>query len=187
MTSELKNKMTEQEIEDLKYPIGKLNLPEVIDAAQIKSWIRNIETLPVLLQEAIDGMTEEQLDTRYRPGGWTARQVVHHLADSHLNSYIRFKWALTEDNPTIKAYDESIWADFDDAKSAPVEVSVALISGLHGRWVTMLKGLSMDDLQRTFYHPGYDRTMQLDRMVGLYAWHGNHHLGHIRNVKEKTN
>ena len=176
--------MTEQELDALKYPTGKLKLPEVIDAEQIDSWILNIEQFPALLDKAVTPMSDEQLNTAYRPDGWTARQVVHHLADSHLNSYIRFKWALTEDNPTIKAYDESIWAEMSDAKNAPVDVSVELIKGLHARWVVMLKGLSLADLQRTFCHPEYDRTLRLDRMVGLYSWHGDHHLGHIRNVKK---
>jgi hypothetical protein len=175
--------MSEQDLEQLKYPIGKLQLPNTIDLDQIRRWIDNLSQFPGKLALEVKGMTDAQLDTSYRPGGWTARQVVHHLADSHMNSYIRFKWAITEDNPTIKGYNENIWSAMQDARQAPIDCSVDFISGLHARWVFMLMGMSESDFQRTFFHPEFDRTMRLDRMVGLYSWHGDHHLGHIRNVK----
>ena len=175
--------MADQDLEQLKYPIGKLQLPETIDFEQIKLWIDNLSQLPDKLTLEVQGMTDAQLDTFYRPGGWTARQVVHHLADSHMNSYIRFKWAMTEENPSIKGYNENIWSTMQDARQAPIDSSVDLIRGLHARWVFMLKSMSESDFQRTFFHPEFDRTMHLDRMVGLYSWHGDHHLGHIRNAK----
>ena len=175
--------MTEAELEKLKYPTGKLQLPETIDADQLRLWRENISGFPGKLATEVRDMTDVQLDTPYRPGGWTARQVVHHLADSHLNSYIRFKWAMTEENPTIKGYDENVWSAMEDARQAPIDSSVTLIEGLHARWVNMLNNMSEQDFLRTFSHPEFDRTMCLDRMVGLYSWHGDHHLGHIRYVK----
>ena len=178
--------MTALELDQLKYPIGKLNLPEVIGRDQIKLWINNLASFPDQLAQTVVGMTDDQLDTSYRPDGWTARQVIHHLADSHMNSYIRFKWALTEDNPSIKGYNENIWSAMEDARTASVDSSVTLVNGLHARWVQMLNNMSEQDFLRTFFHPEFNRTMQLDRMVGLYSWHGDHHLGHIKNVKAST-
>ena len=168
--------------DSLKYPIGRFSVPDSITEENIEQWISEIESFPSELEGALAQVTEEQLNTPYRPDGWTIRQVVHHVADSHLNSYIRFKWAMTEKNPTIKGYDENVWAQLEDSKNAPVEVSVAMIKGIHSRWVVFLRTLSMDDLSRTFFHPEYNRSIRLDRNVALYAWHGKHHLGHVRIV-----
>ncbi|MFY0651097.1 MAG: putative metal-dependent hydrolase [Cyclobacteriaceae bacterium] len=176
--------MEEQELEQLRYPIGKFSRPESIKQEDIDSYIKTIEALPNKLIHAVYGMMEEQLDTQYRPEGWTIRQVVHHLADSHLNSYIRFKWALTEDKPTIKAYDEKLWADLPDASSGPIEVSLKLLEALHARWAMVLKNMSEDDLNKTFVHPESGQEVRLDVNVALYAWHCEHHYAHIMEVKK---
>jgi uncharacterized damage-inducible protein DinB len=170
---------------DLQYPIGKADLESEITPARRLRFIDDIEQTPVRLRNAIAGLSEEQLDTPYRPQGWTVRQVVHHLADSHLNSYVRFKLALTEDNPTIKPYDESRWAELVDAKFGPVGASVMLIDTLHQRWAMMLKNLAPEDFGRTFQHPERGR-MSLDRNLALYAWHGAHHVAHITELRKRN-
>ncbi|HFC01107.1 MAG TPA: putative metal-dependent hydrolase [Phaeodactylibacter sp.] len=166
-------------LEQLRFPIGKFQPPKVITPQHIQNWITEIETIPSQIANAIKPLTPQQLDTPYRPEGWTIRQVVHHLADSHMNSYIRFKWTLTEDTPVIKAYDEGLWAELQDGKTAPVELSVQLLSALHARWVVMLKKLSPTDLEKKFTHPETGQLISLKTMIALYAWHGKHHLGHI--------
>jgi hypothetical protein len=170
----------------LKYPIGRLSLPDQIDQQQIDAWIDNLENFPDKLREVAENLSEAELETPYRPGSWTARQTIHHLADSHMNSYIRFKWALTEDNPIIKGYNEAVWADMKDSKTADTDASLKMIEGIHARWVALLRGLTMEELKSTFYHPEFDKTMRLDRMVGLYSWHGDHHLAHIENAKDSA-
>lgn len=171
-------------LEKLRFPVGKFHLPETVTSDHISNWTSEIELAPSQYFAATEGLTDEQLDTPYRPDGWTLRQVVHHVADSHMNSYIRFKWTLTENTPTIKAYDETVWAKLEDAKSAPIELSLKLIEALHGRWVVMIKNLSETDLAKTFIHPENGKTISLEYMVGLYAWHSRHHLGHINALKE---
>lgn len=170
----------------LRYPVGKFSVPTPITAPHITEWIESIEAFPAALRTVVAGMSEAQLDTPYRPGGWTVRQVIHHVADSHMNSYIRFKWTLTEDNPTIKAYEEKDWAELPEAKHAPVEISLALIESLHTRWVMVLKQLGEAELTRSFVHPESGRSLQLDWMIALYAWHGQHHLGHVKLVAEQS-
>ena len=140
--------------------------------------------MPTALRGTVAGLTTEQLDTPYREGGWTVRQVVHHVADSHLNSMIRYKWALTEDKPTIKAYDEKLWADLPDTK-LDIVLSLNLLDAFHEKWVALLNTLSRDQLRREFYHPEAKRNMALDWMTGLYAWHGKHHVAHITNLRER--
>lgn len=169
---------------DPRYPIGKFTPKSSITAEERQDLIRQIEEAPAKLREAVKGLDDRQLDTPYREGGWTVRQVVHHLPDSHLNSYIRFKWTMTEDHPTIKTYEEPLWAELAEAKSAPVEISLALLEALHKRWVLFLRSLSPSDFAKTFMHPE-NGTMNLDRLVQLYAWHGRHHVAHITSLRER--
>ena len=168
-------------LDKLRYPIGHFTAPANIDESQIQSWISDIEALPEDLRGIVERLSESQLDTPYRPGGWTIRQVVHHLPDSHMNSFIRFKWALTEDRPTIKAYFEDRWAKLSDYSSVPVSVSLGLLESLHRRWVGLLRSLGPEDLNREFVHPEAGST-SLVVSIGAYAWHGRHHLAHIENT-----
>jgi len=151
-------------------------------AAHRDAWISEIERAPALIRAAVNALPEGGLDKPYRPGGWTARQVVHHVADSHMNSYVRFRLALTEDEPTIKTYEEARWAELEDARSAPVEISLQLLDALHERWVRLLRSLSDADYAKKFRHPELGEVT-LTRNVALYAWHGRHHEGHIRLIK----
>jgi hypothetical protein len=169
---------------DLRYPVGKFNFEEDPTAEQTQQAIDEIAATPANLRAAVSGLTDAQLDTPYREGGWTVRQVVHHVVDSHLNSYIRFRFALTEDEPTIKPYDEAVWAELIDAKSSPVEVSLALLEPLHERWVTLLRSLTPEDFKRQFRHPEIG-AVTLEKNVGLYAWHGKHHTAHITGLRER--
>ena len=169
---------------DLRYPVGRYKAPETIDASRRVVWIGQIENLPGNLQRAVSGLTGAQLDTPYRAGGWTVRQVVHHLSDSHLNSYTRFRLALTENSPTIKPYDEGAWAELADAKSAPIAPSLALLDGLHTRWAQLLRSLSDAEYARTFKHPEIGE-IRLDWALGLYDWHCRHHVAHITNLRER--
>ncbi|MBW1297462.1 YfiT family bacillithiol transferase [Aquimarina litoralis] len=171
---------------NLQYPIGKFECPKKITKEHIVNWIKDIEELPNKIEELVVDFTEEQLETPYRPGGWTARQVVHHIHDSHHNGYIRFKWALTEDMPVIKAYYEDRWAELFDTKSAPIELSLDLIKALHAKWVYFLKGLSSEDLEKSFIHPEGDVEISLAEDIGIYAWHSNHHLAHLQIVANKA-
>lgn len=171
---------------DERYPIGKYEFPEEISSQQIDIWIQEIKDLPKQIRQALDGLTEQQLDLPYREGGWTIRQVVHHLADSHINSYTRFRLALTEDKPTIKTYDEQLWAELPDAKWAPVEVSLQLLESVHKRWGMLLDSLSSQDFKRCFLHPELGEV-SLDVNIGLYAWHGKHHMAHIMGLRKKMN
>ena len=160
---------------DLKYPIGK---PDLNAAPPLAESIDQIAALPEQIRGAIAKLGAARLDTPYREGGWTARQVVHHLVDSHINSYVRFRLALTEDTPTIKPYKEALWAELEDARSAPVELSLDLLDALHRRWVVLLRTLTPADFERAFLHPERG-TMTLAHNVHLYAWHGRHHLAHL--------
>jgi len=148
----------------------------------LSEWIRQIGILPADLRAITEAISEDDLRKTYRQGGWNVRQIVHHIADSHLNSYIRFKWALTEENPVIKAYDEADWADLADSKSAPIDLSIDFLDSLHKRWVALLTRLTEQQWDRTFQHPETGRTLTLKWTLGLYAWHGNHHLAHIRHA-----
>jgi hypothetical protein len=173
------------DLETLKYPIGKFSAPNEFSAELIHQWILTIDKLPAKLKEVVINMTDKQLDTPYRDGGWTVRQVVHHLADSHMNSYIRFKLAVTEQLPVIKTYDEVRWAELHEAKHAPVEISLSLLEALHGRWVLFLRTLNEDDWKRKFHHPGSGKDIELRTTLALYAWHCKHHLAHISSLKER--
>ncbi len=165
--------------EQLRYPIGQFIKPDQITKDIISIWIHDIASFPERLRIEVDGLSDEQLDTPYRPEGWTIRQVIHHCADSHMNSFIRFKLALTEDHPTIKPYFEDRWADLPDSKQITVDASLKILEGLHERWVVLLNSLTEIDLSRTFYHPENRQAIRLDENIGIYAWHCNHHLAHI--------
>ncbi len=169
---------------DLRYPIGKAQLEGEITGERRRKWIDEIEEAPANLRAAVAGLSPEQLDTPYRPGGWTVRQVIHHVPDSHLNSYVRFRLALTEVEPTIKPYQEDRWAELTDARSAPIEVSLHLLESLHRRWVLLLRSLAPGDLARTYRHPEMG-VRTLDQTLGIYAWHGRHHVAHITSLRER--
>lgn len=174
-------------IMDMRYPIGKFTFEGEVSQAQRASWIRDIEELPAKLREAVQGLSEDQLDLPYRDGGWTIRQVVHHVADSHMNSYIRFKLALTEENPAIKPYYEDRWANLQDSLTGDIEPSLSLLEALHKRWVIVLNSMSESDYERTFYHPESKKTSRLDYTLGIYAWHGKHHTAHITSLRGRLN
>jgi hypothetical protein len=169
---------------ELRFPIGEFKKPETITGHDLEQWLDDIETFPAAIRSEVEKLTPEQLDTPYRPGGWTIRQVVHHCADSHMNSLTRLKLALTEDKPTIKPYYEDRWAELNDSKSMPVEPALQMIVGLHSRWVGLLKSLNEEELGRTFIHPEHNREIRIDENIGLYAWHCSHHLAHIKKLKE---
>jgi hypothetical protein len=173
-------------MEDLRYPIGKFdrtrgpNTPE-----QRKKLVETLAEMPERLKQSVTGLNGKQLDTPYRDGGWTVRQVVHHMADSHLNAYVRYKLALTEDNPTIKPYKEAAWAELADSRVTPIDVSLGLVDNLHARWVALLRTLKAEDWERTLNHPEAG-VMSLDLMLGLYAWHCEHHVAHITALRQRN-
>jgi hypothetical protein len=169
---------------DLRYPIGQFEIPQTADAAEVQAAIDEIAGLPPEVSAAITGFTDEQLDTPYRDGGWTVRQVVHHLVDSHGNSYVRMKLAVTEDNPVIKAYDEKAWAAQEEARTAPVSLSLPLLYGLHGRWSAWMRTLDAAAFARTSQHPDWG-TIRLDVLILLYAWHCRHHVAHITALRKR--
>ena len=175
--------MTTEEIEKLKYPIGKFDCPLNPSEQKVSDWISIIEHFPSRLNNLVENFTEAQLDTPYRPNGWTVRQLLHHIPDSHMNAYIRFKWTLTEDNPTIKAYYEDRWAELNDSR-APIQPSLKMLEILHEKWVTLLKGLDIEKLNRTYMHPESGENV-LKNVIGMYAWHGNHHYTHIQNLAKR--
>ncbi len=171
--------------DDFRYPIGKFHAPEAPTPALVDGWIADVAAAPGALRAAVSGLGEAQLDTPYRPGGWTVRQVVHHVPDSHINSYCRFRLALTEDVPVIKPYSEARWAELPDARTAPIEPSLALLDALHLRWVLLVQELSPADLGRTFRHPDRPHPVALWWNLALYAWHGRHHTRHITALRER--
>jgi hypothetical protein len=166
---------------DPRYPTGRFQLEGPITDARRAEWIAAIAAAPAELRSAVDGLTPEQLETPYRPGGWTVRQVVHHLPDSHLNAYIRHRLTLTEDRPTIKPYQQHLWAELFDARNAPIEASLALFEGLHARWTMLLSSLAPADFRREFQHPESGR-MVLEENLAMYAWHGRHHIAQINSA-----
>jgi hypothetical protein len=168
---------------DPRYPIGKYEADPQVTPEKRRAWIAAIAACPAELRAAVDGLGEAELDTPYRPGGWTVRQLVHHLPDSHLNAYCRVKLALTEDEPTIRPYDQERWAELPDSRS-PVENSLVLLESLHRRWVLLLESLAASEWGRTLKHPEVG-TMTLDNVAGLYAWHGRHHVAHITALRAR--
>lgn len=171
---------------DPRYPIGKYLAKESYSSEEVITFVQRIASTPVRMEQAIQGLSITQLDTPYREGGWTIRQVVHHVADSHMNAYIRVKWALTESSPTIKAYDEKAWAETPENSADPA-LSISLIKSLHAKWVALLTNLSPTDLKKDFVHPATNRIANLTQMTGMYAWHGDHHIAHITTLRERMN
>ena len=169
---------------DPRFPIGKFEMPAQVTPARRQQAIEEIAATPTKLRAAVKGLNDAQLDTPYREGGWTVRQVVHHVPDSHLNSYLRFKLAVTEDEPMIKPYDEALWAELADAKTTPIEPSLALLENLHTRWVIFLRSLGPADWARLFRHPDWGRV-SLDFALAQYAWHGKHHVAHITALRKR--
>ena len=169
---------------DLQYPVGRFEFPREVSSEDRARFIQEIADTPANLRAAVAGLSAEQLDTPYRPGGWTVRQVVHHVPDSHMNSYVRFRLALTEDEPTIKPYDEARWAELPDSRTGRIETSLALLESLHERWVLLLRSLSDGDFRRQFRHPELG-AVSLEKNLALYAWHGRHHVAHITSLRER--
>lgn len=170
---------------DLRYPIGKFSYEGPPTEGQKQRFIDEIADTPTNLRDTVSRLFDAQLDTPYRPGGWTVRQVVHHLPDSHMNSYVRFKLALTEDEPTIKPYAEDRWAELADTKATPIETSLTLLESLHSRWVTLLRSLTPEQWKRSFRHPELG-PMSLEKALAIYAWHGRHHVAHITSLRERN-
>lgn len=179
--------MTEQELQKLKYPIGKFDCPNTVLPQHIESWISILEHFPNRLENLVENLSDDQLNTHYRPDGWTIRQVIHHLADSHLHSYTRFKWALTEDKPIIKAYYEEKWAELFDYKMAPVAMSLLQLRAIHSKLVYLLKGLHDEGLNKSYIHPATQSEVILKNNIGMYAWHSNHHYAHIEQLMKRNN
>jgi len=173
----------EDAMPDLQYPVGRHTRVSTLTPAQRGECLEQIAAAPKLLRRAVAGLDEPQIDTPYRPGGWTVRQVVHHLPESHMNAYVRCKLALTEDVPTIKPYNQTRWAETPDAR-APVEVSLALLDALHQKWMVLLRGMAPDDFARQLNHPE-NGIMTLDSVVAMYAWHGRHHTAHVTGLRER--
>ena len=175
----------ETEMEQLKYPVGRYAKPEAFTTALKQEWMGTLKALPSWMDACIENLDHDQLQVPYRDGGWTIQQVVHHMADSHMNAYIRVKLALTEENPTIKPYDEKAWAELEDVKHVPVNVSVTLIHAIHRRLVSVLERMPEADWERTYYHPEHKRNFPVWEVVALYAWHSRHHTAHITRLRER--
>lgn len=173
------------DLEKLKYPIGKFDCPSNITPENLDAWISILEHFPNRLNSLVKNLSEAQLNTTYRPEGWTVKQVVHHLYDSHHNSYTRFKWALTEEIPLIKAYNEADWAKLFDYSNAPIELSLQALAALHAKLVFLLKGMKAEDFQKEFMHPEKKDRVSLAQNTGIYAWHCNHHYAHIENLMKR--
>ena len=170
---------------DPRYPVGRFVLEGEITPTRREAWINEIALAPSLLRTAVQSLTDAQFDTPYRDGGWTVRQVVHHVPDSHLNAYVRFKLALTEDNPTIKSYDEVRWAELPDTAVTQIGVSLMLLEALHRRWVLLLRAMTETDWARTYFHPEHQKSFRLDGILAMYAWHGRHHVAHITSLRDR--
>ena len=171
-------------MEDLRHPIGKYE-PQPFSEVLKEQWLADIKFLPNAIENAILNLDEQQLQTPYREGGWTVHQLVHHVADSHINAYLRFKQGYAEENPTIKPYDEKVWANFSDVKNLPVNISITLLYALHQRWYEFLNSFKDSDWQRTLFHPEYQKQFTLWHFLGLYAWHSRHHVAHINGWRER--
>ncbi|GGW27123.1 YfiT family bacillithiol transferase [Arenibacter certesii] len=177
--------MEDKLLENLRYPIGHFVYTHAVDDMIVSDWISELEALPTRLEDLVLPLHNGQLNTPYRPGGWTVRQVIHHIADSHHNSYTRFKWALTEDRPVIKPYYEKEWSNLFDAQDAPIEFSLDYIKALHVKLIYLLRGLSKEELSKVYIHPKGNLEVSLMESIGRYAWHGNHHLAHISGLIQR--
>ncbi|CAN5594156.1 bacillithiol transferase BstA [soil metagenome] len=173
-------------MEDLRYPIGQYE-PQPFSEKTLKEWIIDITYLPQHLENSVLNLDEAQINTPYRPGGWTVKQVIHHVADSHMNAYIRFKLGLTEDNPSIKPYDEAAWANLSDTANLPFNLSLTILHAMHARWVEVLKNIKPAEWNRTVFHPEHKKEMTLWHLLGMYAWHGRHHTAHVTKLRERMN
>lgn len=178
--------MQNLELEKLKYPIGRFSIPNTITVDQRKQWIEAIKKLPHELVAMTQTWNVGQWKTPYRPDGWTAQQLVHHIADSHMNSLLRFKIGLTEDTPTIKTYDQDAWVKLKDVESLPAAVSLNIISGIHQRFVMVLENMSDEDFKRKVFHPEMNKNISLEEMLALYGWHSDHHYMHLKNLKKAS-
>jgi len=172
--------------EDLRFPVGRFDLESPVTENDQARMIDEIAATPANLRAAVSGLNAKQMATPYRPGGWTVTQVVHHLPESHMQAYARTKLALTEENPTIKPYDEAKWAELPDVGKTPAEVSLSLLEALHTRWVSLLRSLSAEQKPRAFFHPEHGKLITIERLIAMYAWHGRHHVAHITNLREKN-
>lgn len=179
--------MKNSELEKLKYPIGEFIFPESVTEKDIETYKKVIRDFPGKLERLVADFTKEQFDTNYREGGWTVTQLIHHLADSHMNSYIRYKLALTEDIPAIKPYYEDKWAKLGDTFTTDAAVSLELLKNLHIRWYNLLESMTEDDFEKSFFHPEQGKEIQLKEITALYSWHCNHHFAHISRLKERNN
>ncbi|SEF41436.1 YfiT family bacillithiol transferase [Flavobacterium urumqiense] len=179
--------MENSALEKLRYPIGKFIAPELYSGNYLAEKITEIASFPKRLKKEVIYLTEKQLNTPYREGGWTVRQVIHHCADSHMNCFIRIKWAMTEEKPIIKFYHEDRWAELHDNLTMPIQPTLSFLEGLHYRLAYLMKSLNEEDLEKTFIHPEYNNEFKIKEIIGLYAWHGNHHLAHIMELKKQKN
>ncbi|MEH6407379.1 MAG: putative metal-dependent hydrolase [Leeuwenhoekiella sp.] len=170
------------DFEKLRYPIGKFLRPEKYNQKQIEKWIFELESFPLQIKLLVNDLSTEKLNWKYRPGGWTINQIIHHCADSHMNSFMRFKLSLTEDKPVIKPYFEDRWAELPDSLDSDPAQSIKILEGLHARWGLLLKSLNPADLSKEFIHPEHNKTVTLSENIGIYAWHCNHHLAHIKQA-----
>lgn len=177
--------MTDAELQKLRYPIGVYQAPATINRTQLTVWLKELKDFPSRLELLVKDLSKEQLDTQYRPGGWSVRQVIHHLADSHSNAYVRFKWALTEQTPTIKAYHEDRWAELFDSRRAPIELSLSYLHALHAKWTYLLGGLTQEQLSLEYIHPESQRKFRLDTVISQYDWHCRHHYAHIQGLLQR--
>lgn len=173
--------------EHIVYPIGRHIIPDVYRPEMQREWISIIEAAPSWLDPCIENLDEEQLKTPYRPGGWNITQIIHHLADSHMNAYIRLKLALTEDNPIVKPYNETLWGDLPDVDTVPANVSITLLHALHRRWGAALRSMEPQDWERTFFHPERNESIAIWEMTDIYAWHSRHHMEQIRGLRDRMN
>jgi hypothetical protein len=181
-----RSRLKDKEVgDDLRYPVGSFQFDGDVNPRTREQRIGEIAAAPAHLRKAVAGLTPAQLDTPYRPGGWTVRQVVHHLPDSHLNAYTRIKLALTEEEPTIRPYEEARWAELPDARTGPIEPSLALLESLHQRWLLLLRQLDPPDFERRFRHPEHGRIFEVDEAIAMYAWHGRHHVAHITSLRHR--
>lgn len=177
--------MQDSTLQQLRYPIGTFQKPLEISQELLTGWITDIEILPKLLRQAVEGLSQEQLSLPYRPDGWTIRQTVNHVADSHANAFIRFKLALTEDKPIIKPYEEQLWAELEDGKNAPIEWSLTMLEVMHKRWVMLLESMTDEQFSKQFMHPETMHLNALRMITGMYSWHGKHHTAHILELRKR--